>query len=54
MVEQTTRKVTMQENYLPRAIEARSCQEDCKRLKMAEIEASCRRVVLESEAVRTQ
>jgi len=30
MVEQITRKVTLQEN-LPRAMEARPSQEDCKR-----------------------
>jgi len=29
MVEQTTRKVTLQENDLPRAMEARPCQEGC-------------------------
>jgi len=47
MVEQTTRKVTLQGNYLPRVMKARPCQE-------GKTESPCRRVVLKSEAVRRQ
>jgi len=54
MVEQMKREVTLQGNYLPRAMKARPCQEGCKRLKMAETETPCRRVVLKSQAFRTQ
>jgi len=34
MAEQATRRVTLQGNDLSRAMEARSCQEGCKRFKM--------------------
>jgi len=43
--EKTTEKVTLQGNDLPRAMEARPCQEGCKQLKMTETEAPCRKVV---------
>jgi len=53
MAEETTRKLTLQGHDLPRGMDSTPCQEDCKRLNMAETEAPCRRVFLKS-AVRTQ